>query len=131
MSHANAVCLQYGVRIISINVISAFPADQRLMEALSAGAVAAAVAEQAETAARGNARAEVISAEADAQARCIRARGAADAARSLEAAGGVAVDIARIEKTGEAIKNCTNFFVAEGPGAMSAALLAGVTGAAR
>ena len=47
VEHANSVCLHYGVRIVSINVISACPADKRLMEALSAGAVAAAEAEQA------------------------------------------------------------------------------------
>ena len=46
VDHANTVCEQYGVQIISINVISAFPADGKLMNALAAGAVAAAEAEQ-------------------------------------------------------------------------------------
>merc|ERR1711971_57991 len=62
VKHANRVTKQYGVQVISINVISASPSDQRLLEALSLGAVAAAKAEQAETSARGNARAEIISA---------------------------------------------------------------------
>jgi len=122
--HANEVCTQYGVRIISINVISAFPSDPRLTEALSAGAVAAAAAEQAETAARGNAKAQIIAAQstaeaisiqanADANAERIRAAGAADAARSLENSS-VAVELARLSAAGKVIGDGTSFFFGEG-----------------
>jgi regulator of protease activity HflC (stomatin/prohibitin superfamily) len=125
VAHANEVCQNYGIKIISINVISACPSDQRLMEALSAGAVAAAEAEQAETAARGNAKALLISAQSDAEACRIRARGASDAARELQAAGDVAIDIARLEKVGEAFGGSTNVFVADSPASLPAAILAG------
>jgi len=100
------------------------PSDRTLINALSAGAVAAAEAEQAETAARGNARAEIISAEADAEARRIRAKGAADAARSLEASGGIAVKIAKLEKAGDALKGATNVFVGESQAGLLSAYLA-------
>ena len=63
VDHANTVCVQYGVKIISINVISAFPADGKLMNALAAGAVAAAEAEQAEVCARGRSKATMIDAQ--------------------------------------------------------------------
>eukprot|EP00971_Amphidinium_carterae_P154715 3067382-Amphidinium_carterae.1 len=43
--------------VLSVNVVSAVPVDPSLEEALSAGAVAAAGAQQAELAARGNAKA--------------------------------------------------------------------------
>merc|ERR1712167_542166 len=57
VTHANDVCSRYGVEVITINIISAFPNDRKLVEALAAGAVAAAEAEQAETAAEGAAKA--------------------------------------------------------------------------
>merc|ERR1711959_638054 len=46
---ANAVTQTYGVTILSINIISAIPADHDLQQALAKGAVASAEAEQAET----------------------------------------------------------------------------------
>merc|ERR1711862_551757 len=35
VEHANEICGQYGVKILSINLISAYPADRSLLEALS------------------------------------------------------------------------------------------------
>ncbi|CAD7702923.1 unnamed protein product [Ostreobium quekettii] len=88
--HANEVTKLYGVEIISINIISANPVDNKLTVALSSGAVASAEALQSETAARANAKAQLIEAktaaanrlkEAEAEADALRmeARGAADA----------------------------------------------------
>merc|ERR1719198_953120 len=118
--HANEVCSRYGVEIININIISAFPKDSKLVEALAAGAVAAAQAEQSETAAQGQSKALMIKtqaeadasriqAEADADAERIRAAGSRDAARQLEAST-IAVELARIQKTGEAISDKHSFF---------------------
>merc|ERR1711988_926417 len=53
---ANAVTQTYGVTILSINIISAVPADHQLQQALAKGAVASADAERAETVARGEAK---------------------------------------------------------------------------
>merc|ERR1719487_3157045 len=72
--HANEICVQYGVIIVSISVVSAVPVDKKLEEALSCGAVAAAAAQQAELAARGNAKAKMISSQADAEAVRINAQ---------------------------------------------------------
>merc|ERR1712022_111356 len=88
---ANTITQTYGVTILSINIISAVPADHDLQQALARGAVASADAERAETVARGEAKAVRIRAEADAEAEKIRAEGA------------VAVDLAKISKTGEAL----------------------------
>merc|ERR1712159_176059 len=79
--HANDVCLRYGVEVISINIISAFPKDPKLVEALAAGAVAAAEAEQSETAAEGAAKALMIRTKAEADAKRIAAEAEADADR--------------------------------------------------
>merc|ERR1712188_206223 len=68
VAHANNVCQRYGVEIISINIISAFPVDKDLNEALAKGATAAAEAEQAETAAQGNTKALLIAEKAKAEA---------------------------------------------------------------
>jgi len=62
--HANAITNSYGVEICSINIISANPDDSSLTSSLSSGAVASAAALQAETAARGKAKAMKIEAEA-------------------------------------------------------------------
>merc|ERR1711918_277114 len=99
---ANAVTQTYGVTILSINIISAIPADHDLQQALAKGAVASAEAERAETVARGEAKAVRIRAEADAEAEKIRAEGARSAAELL-AESTVAVDLAKIAKTGEAL----------------------------
>jgi len=125
VQHANEVCVQYGVRIISINVISAVPADGKLEEALSAGAVASAGAQQAEIAARGNAKARLISSQSDAEALRINAMAMADAER-LQAQGKkdaaqlletstVAVDLARLEKGAQLIGDKETYFFAAGP----------------
>merc|ERR1719473_2382160 len=99
---ANAITTTYGVTILSINIISAVPADKDLQQALARGAVASADAERAETVAKGEAKAVSIRAEADAEAERIRARGAKDAA-DLLAENEVAVEIAKIKQVGEAI----------------------------
>merc|ERR1712100_303293 len=107
--HANEVCSRYGVEVITINIISAFPKDAKLVEALAAGAVAAAEAEQAETAAEGAAKALMIrtkaeadakriAAEADADSDRIRADGSKDAGNKIQQSG-IAADLARIQKT--------------------------------
>merc|ERR1711977_614526 len=49
VDHANNICGQYGVKVLSINLISAYPKDPSLLEALSQGAVATVAAEQTET----------------------------------------------------------------------------------
>ena len=63
VEHGNTVCEQYGVRIISINIVSAIPVDDKLMNALAAGAVAAAEAEMAEISAKGRSKAMTIDAQ--------------------------------------------------------------------
>jgi regulator of protease activity HflC (stomatin/prohibitin superfamily) len=130
VQHANEICTQYGVSIISINVISAVPMDKKLEETLSAGAVAAAGAQQAEIAARGNAKARLIEAQALAasqriQAQAIadsevmQAQGRKDAAALLESSA-VAVDLARLEKTGSILASKTSFFFGASPSTIPA-----------
>merc|ERR1712167_205463 len=65
---ANSITSSYGITILSINIIAANPADKNLQVALAKGAVASAEAEQAETVARGSAKAAQILAEGEAQA---------------------------------------------------------------
>merc|ERR1719183_1037503 len=115
VQHANEICTQYGVSIVSINVISAVPLDKNLEETLSAGAVAAAGAQQAEIAARGTAKARLIDAQSLAAANRIQAQAISDAevmhaqgkkdAAALLEASEVAVDLAKLEKTGTIIGN--------------------------
>merc|ERR1712054_540046 len=109
---ANLITQTYGVTILSINIISAVPADKSLQQALAKGAVASADAERAETVAHGEAKAVRIRAEADAEAERIRAAGAKEAAELLST-NPVAVDLAKISKVGEALKGAgsnTMFF---------------------
>ena len=106
---ANVICATYGVTILSINIISAVPADNALQNALAQGAVASAEAEQAETVARGQARAAKIMAEGDAQAQTIRAEGAFKAAEKLGASD-IAVELARLDKVGSVLGERTSFF---------------------
>mmetsp|Transcript_93055 Transcript_93055/g.170759 ORF Transcript_93055/g.170759 Transcript_93055/m.170759 type:complete len:538 (-) Transcript_93055:55-1668(-) len=130
VKHANEICTQYGVSIVSINVISAVPMDKRLEETLSAGAVAAAGAQQAEIAARGNAKARLIDAQSEAAAARIRAQAAADAevaaaqgkkeAAALLEKSSVAVDLARLEKTGQLLSNKSSFFFGASPSMLPA-----------
>merc|ERR1712048_65288 len=104
VSHANEITGTYGVEIISINIISAIPADRKLQESLAAGAVAAAEAQMMETAAQGKSRAlqieakaraseTMILAKADADAEVLRAEGSKVAADVL-AQNEVSVDLA-------------------------------------
>merc|ERR1711939_299042 len=106
---ANSITQTYGVTIISINIIAANPADKNLQVALAKGAVASAEAEQAETVARGESKAAQIRAEGDANAEKIRAEGSRAAAAMLSESE-VAVDLAKIGKTGEALNSKTSFF---------------------
>ncbi|KAK3269019.1 hypothetical protein CYMTET_22512 [Cymbomonas tetramitiformis] len=107
---ANEVTNAYGVTIVSINIISATPADADLRVALAKGAVAAAEAEQAEVAATGTAKAQRILAQGDADAETIRAQGSKAAADLLESSD-VAVELAKLERTGELLGNKTTFFM--------------------
>merc|ERR1740120_398498 len=79
VKHANLTAMSYGVEILSINILSAVPIDNALTKALACGAVASAQALQAETAARGNAKAMKIEAEAMAEKAKIQADGTAQA----------------------------------------------------
>jgi len=112
---ANAVTQTYGVTILQINIISAIPADHDLQQALAKGAVASAEAERSETVAQGEAKAARIRAEGDADAERIRAEGARAAAELLSTSK-VAVDLARIDKVGNALSGSgtsTLFFGAD------------------
>merc|ERR1712048_1143599 len=86
VEHGNEICRRYGVKILSINLISASPSDPGLLDALSQGAVATVAAEQMETAARGQAQADAakIRAQGDAEAEALRANGSKKAADLLE-----------------------------------------------
>lgn len=128
--HANEICSQYGISIVSINVISAVPVDKKLEATLSAGAVAAAGALQAEIAALGNAKARLIDAESQAAANRIngqaiadaevtQARGKKEAAALLEGSS-VAVDLAKLEKTGSILGEKTSFFFGASPATLPA-----------
>jgi len=122
VSQANEVTGTYGVRIISINVVAAVPADTALMNSLAQGAVAAAEAQKYETVARGRAsaaqieaagaaEASVIAAKGDAAAEILRAEGAKKAA-DLVSENELARRLALVDKTGSAIKGAraTMFF---------------------
>jgi len=149
VEHANDICGQYGVEILSINLISAYPKDRSLLEALSQGAVATVAAEQTETAARGEshalllraraeAEAERIRAEGHAAAEAIQAEGALKAAKSLEGSD-VATAIAKLRASGTALgegKANSFFFGLGGPsdiptGLLGSALMADAAAAKR
>lgn len=128
VSHANEITKTYGVEIISINIISAIPGDQKLQESLAAGAVAAAEAQMMETTAQGKSRAikiearakaeqTMILAKADADADVLRAEGAKQAADMLST-NSVSVDLAKIDRTGKALAgegNHASFFFGAQP----------------
>jgi len=136
VDHANEICGKYGVRILSINLISAYPSDRALLTALSQGAVATVAAEQTETAARGEAaallakaRAEAeaarIRAEGDAIAEELRAEGSLKAARRIEESD-VAVMMAKMRTAGAALeqgKANSFFFGLQGAGDISSGVL--------
>merc|ERR1719487_1878153 len=112
--HANDMTSRYGVVVLSINIISAKPADKTLMTALAKGAVAAAEAQQLETIAGGRAKAATIDARGCADALKISAQAAAEAevtrAEGSRQAGcllneqPVAVQLAMIAANGDALK---------------------------
>ena len=79
VSHANQITSKYGVEIISINIISANPVDSQLTASLATGAVASAEALQAETQARGLAKARKIEADSLAVTRKVTAQSEAEA----------------------------------------------------
>lgn len=132
VQHANGICDRYGVEILAINIISAFPTNEQLTRALAAGAIAAAEAEQAEVSAQGRAKALFIESNAEAEAVRIRARGTADAERTKakgmrDAAATieesvVAVNLQTIEKTGEAVGSNKTFFFGTDANQMGALL---------
>lgn len=140
VEHANKVANTYGVTIISINVIGAAPADTTLQTTLAQGAVAAAEANKFETVARGKASAalieakgfgdaEILRATGEAEAARIRAQGARGAADSL-ANSEVAVRLAMIEKTGQALGNKASFFFGSQPQALEGLLAPALAAAA-
>lgn len=125
VEHANATTMTYGCKVISINIISANPVDRNLMESLASGAVAAAAALQAETAARGQAEASRIAAEAradtlrieaeaEAQAEVVRAKGSKEAAE-LIGSSEVAVDLAKIDRSAAALSKGDKLFFGQEP----------------
>merc|ERR1719160_1793232 len=125
MEHANSTTMPYGVQIMSINILSAVPLDSQLTKALASGAVASAEALQAETAARGNAKAMRIEAEGAAQAAVIKARSEAEAARlvaegnknaaDLLSTSQVAVELAKMEKSAQMLGSQDKFFFGQEP----------------
>jgi regulator of protease activity HflC (stomatin/prohibitin superfamily) len=134
ITHANDMTSRYGVEVLSINIISAKPADASLMQCLAKGAVAAAEAQQLETIARGRAKASVIdaegnadalkiSAQADADADVTRAEGSKQAAMLLEEQD-VAVHLATINATGAALKGAnSNLILGQDPANMASMLM--------
>jgi regulator of protease activity HflC (stomatin/prohibitin superfamily) len=142
VSHANHMTTRYGVEVLSINIISAKPADKQLMQSLAKGAVAAAEAQQQETAARGQAKANTIaargeadalkiSAQADADADVTRAEGRRQAAKLLNEEE-VAVSLATISATGEALgKAKSNLILAKEPGQLNSMMLVDTKGEAK
>mmetsp|Transcript_50470 Transcript_50470/g.99779 ORF Transcript_50470/g.99779 Transcript_50470/m.99779 type:complete len:135 (-) Transcript_50470:222-626(-) len=125
---------------MSINIISASPIDAQLTRALATGAVASAEALQAETQARGQARAVAIKAEADAlqakiqasgiaEAEILKARGSAEAER-LRAEGSkaaadllstspVAVELAKMDRSAAMLNGGEKYFFGQEPSMLS------------
>lgn len=109
VDHCNDVTLRYGIRVTSVNIISAMPKDNDLMTQLAAAAVAAAEAEKRELEARGAAKATLIAAEAEADSHRQRANGAKDAADTI-ASSTVAVEMERIRLVGASLSDKTTLF---------------------
>jgi len=132
VAHANNVTSTYGVTIISINVVSAVPADKTLMVSLAQGAVAAAEAQKFETVAAGKAAAAKIEARGNAEAEVLRAQGSAEAERvraeghrasaELLSTNQVAVNLATIDHTGAALDKNKAFFFGASPHSLGAVL---------
>jgi regulator of protease activity HflC (stomatin/prohibitin superfamily) len=112
VTNANRIVNTFGVEIICINIISANPVDDKLTASLATGAVASAQALQAETQARGMAKAMKIQAEAmaitrkidaDSQALAALVKARADGeAETLRAEGSKAAEILRAEGSNQA-----------------------------
>mmetsp|Transcript_93912 Transcript_93912/g.268941 ORF Transcript_93912/g.268941 Transcript_93912/m.268941 type:complete len:577 (-) Transcript_93912:7-1737(-) len=139
VNHANVITMTYGVEICSINIISANPVDKNLMNSLASGAVAAAEALQSETAARGNAKAvrieaeamaatrrieagsiaeaELVKARADAEAEVTRAEGSKKAA-DLIGESDVAVALAKIDRSAAALSKGDKMYFGQEPAYM-------------
>jgi len=149
VAHANSTTRPYGVEIMTINILSAVPVDDELTKALAAGAVASAQALQAETAARGNARAMRIDAEAaadkarieaegKAQAMLIQAKSEAEAARTIAegnkqagellSTSQVAVDLAKMDKSATMLNPQDKFFFGQEPAYLANLVLKGQGG---
>jgi len=120
VGHANKITCRYGVDVMSINIISAIPADPKLREALAKGALATAQAEQIETQARAEAKAAQIRvetenrnmttmAEAEAEAMRIRASGQKEAAAEIESSA-LACELAKIQAIAGVLSDKTSFF---------------------
>ena len=146
VSHANQITSKFGVEIISINIISANPVDDNLTASLATGAVASAQALQAETQARGMAKAMKIQAEATAvtrkidadsqalatlvqaraekEAEIVRAEGSKQAAALLESST-LAAKLEMIKQSVSAIKKSDKFFFGQDPGYMSNVIMRG------
>jgi len=134
VEHANDMTMRYGVQVLSINIISAKPADTMLMQCLAKGAVAAAEAQQLETIARGRAKAAAIDAKGKAEALRVSAAAQADAevtrAEGSQAAAAklrqepVAVKLATIAATGEALNRArSSLILGHEPGQINSLLL--------
>jgi len=136
VEQANATTMSYGVEILSINILSAVPTDTELTKALACGAVASATALQSETAARGNAKAMRIDAEAvaekakieaegNAQAAVIRAQAEGESSRlvaegnkkaaDLLSTSDVAVELAKMDKSAALLGPKDKFFFGQEP----------------
>mmetsp|Transcript_79428 Transcript_79428/g.206349 ORF Transcript_79428/g.206349 Transcript_79428/m.206349 type:complete len:526 (+) Transcript_79428:101-1678(+) len=146
VEHANSTTRTYGVEILSINILSAVPVDAQLTKALACGAVASAQALQAETAARGNAKAMRIEAEAAAEKAKIQADGTAEAeiiaaratgeaarlvaegnkkAADLLSTSRVAVELAKMDKSASLIGKSDKFFFGQEPAYLANLVLKG------
>jgi len=145
--HANLITSKFGVEICSINIISANPVDDQLTASLATGAVASAEALQAETQARGMAKAMKIEAEAksitakinakasadatmiEAQAasdaEILRAEGSKQAAALLESSQ-VAVSLEKMRMSASALNKSDKFFFGQDPSYMKNILMTGV-----
>jgi len=136
VDHANAITKTYGVSITSINVVAAVPADKTLMVSLAQGAVAAAEAQKFETVASGKAAAAKIEARGIAEANILKARGDAEserlraeghkAAADLIKTNDVAIKLAQIDRTGQALDSKKAFFFGADPTNLGSLLSAAV-----
>jgi len=139
VENANELTERIGVKIYRINILSVYPEDKMLQQSLAQGAVAAALAQKEETAARGKAKADIITAtekaesllidaraqalateikaKADAKAKEERAKGAIKAAEMLSG-NPLAQDLAKIEASVGGLDGKTKFFFGSSPAAV-------------